>query len=141
MAYEQPGFTTSMEAGADLSAKQFYFVKLDSAGKVVVCAAVTDKPIGILQNNPVSSQEALVMMDGISKVSADAALAIDDLVGPAADGQAAVYVPGTDTTKYIVGRVLGGTGTASGAGGAAGAVDELATVAFSCLGIGGMRGA
>ena len=130
MAFEQPGFSSTLVAGADLSAKQFYFVKLDSNGAVVACAAVTDKPIGILQNNPGSGGEALVMHDGISKLSSDGTTAIDDLLGPSADGQGAVYVPGTDTTKYIVARAL-----------SAGAAAEIVSVLFSCMGVGGNRGA
>lgn len=141
MAVELPGYSYSFVAGEDLSTKQFYFMKQDANGACVTCAAITDKPLGILQNNPGLGGEAQVMMDGVSKVSADVALAIDDLVGTSADGQAAVVVPGTATTVYIVGRVLGGTGVSSGAGGAAGAAGELASIAFSCLGIGGLRGA
>lgn len=123
MSWEQPGFSSSFAAGADLSAAQFKFVKLDSSGNVIVCAAATDKPIGILQNNPVSGGEALVMHNGISKVSSDASLNIDDLVGTSADGEAAAYVPGTDTTKYIVGRVLA----------AADAAHEYVPIIFNCL--------
>lgn len=131
MAFEQPGFSSTFKAGADLSAKQFYFVKLDSSGNVVACAAVTDKPIGILQNSPANNGEALVMHEGISKISADAALAIDDLVGCSADGQAAAYVPGTDTSKYIVGRMLDAPAAAA----------EIGSCLFNCMGIGGNRGA
>ena len=108
MAVELPVFNTpGLVAGADLSAKQYHFVKLNGTGtQVVACNGVTDKPIGVLQNKPTSGQAAEVMMLGISKVVGDANLAIDDLIGTSADGQAAAYVPGTDTTKYVVGRVL-----------------------------------
>lgn len=113
MAYKgsQP-FKISLEAGADLSAKQYYFVKLDNAGKAVVCSGVTDKPVGVLQNNPTSGQAAEVVVVGLTKISSDAALAIADQIGTSADGQAAVYVSGTDTTKYIVGTVLETSGAA-----------------------------
>ena len=123
MAYEasQP-LKISLEAGADLSAKQYYFVKLDSAGKAIVCAGTTDKPIGVLQNKPTSGQTAEITVLGVSKVSTDAALAIDDLIGTSADGQAAAYVNGTDTTKYIVGRALV---TSGGAG-------EITTILVNC---------
>ena len=132
MAYEQPGFSSTFVAGANLSTgAQHRFVKLDANGQVVLCAAATDKPVGILQNNPSSGGEALVMHEGISKIEGDAALSIDDLVGPSADGQAAAYVPGTDTTKYIVGRMLEAV-TAAG---------EKGACLFSCMGIGGNRGA
>jgi hypothetical protein len=113
MAYKgsQP-FKISLEAGADLSAKQYYFMKLDSAGKAVVCAGVTDKPIGVLLNNPTAGQAAEIVVVGLTKVSSDAALAIGDQIGTSADGQAAPYVAGTDTTKYIVGAVLETSGAA-----------------------------
>lgn len=129
MAYEIPGMSASFVAGGDLSAKQYYFVKLNSSGQVVIIAANTDKPIGILQNAPASGGVAEVMLYGISKVSADADLTVGNQIGASADGQAAAYAPGTDTTKYIVGEVLTDNTAAAG----------LVSVAFNCLGAG--RGA
>lgn len=130
MAFEQPGLMLTREAGADLSAHQHKFVKLNSSGQVVAMAANTDKPFGILQDKPAASGRACqVMVSGVSKVQGDANLAKGDQIGSSADGQAAAYVPGTDTTKYIVGEVLEDNAAAAG----------LATVAFNCLGAG--RGA
>lgn len=130
MAFEIPGFCDGTRpAAADLSAKQYYFVKLNSSGQVAAITANTDKPYGILQNAPTSGQAAEVMLMGISKVSADADLAIADPIGPSADGQAATYAHGTDTTKYIVGEVLTANTAAAG----------LVSVAFNCMGAG--RGA
>lgn len=130
MAFEIPGFTDGTRpAGADLSSSQYLFVKLNSSGQVVAIAANTDKPYGILQNAPTSGQPAEVMLAGISKVQGDANLAKADQIGASADGQAAAYVPGTDTTKYIVGEVIDDNAAAAG----------LAVVAFNCLGAG--RGA
>jgi hypothetical protein len=113
MAYKgsQP-FKITLEAGADLSSKQFYFVKLDSAGKAVACSGATDKPVGVLQNNPVSGQAAEIVVVGLTKVSSNAALAIGDLIGTSADGQADAKTPGTDTTEFVVGTVLTTTGAA-----------------------------
>jgi hypothetical protein len=96
----------SFEAAADLSAKQYYFVKLTSAGKVDVCAAVTDVPIGVLQNKPVAGQAATVLIIGISKVIADVALDEGNIIGTAADGQAQVVTVGTETTVYIAGQCI-----------------------------------
>lgn len=125
MAYEIPGFCISLEASGDLSTKQYYFVKLDTNGQVAVCAAVTDNPIGILQDKPAAQGRACtVMVQGVSKVSSDANLAINDMVGPSADGQAAAYVHGTDTTKYIVGRVLRDGDAAA----------QMSTILFDCSG-------
>lgn len=103
----------SLVAGADLSAKQYYFVKLNSSGQAVVCAAVTDIPVGILQNTPASGSVAEITVVGVSKVSSDAGLTAGNQIGTSADGQAAAYVAGTDTTKYIVGQMLTTTGAAA----------------------------
>lgn len=113
MAYKgsQP-FKITLEAGADLSAKQYHFVKLDASGKAVVCSGATDKPVGVLQNTPTSGQAAEIVVAGLTKVSSDAALAIGDLIGTSADGQADAKIPGTDTSQYVVGTVLVTTGAA-----------------------------
>lgn len=113
MAYKgsQP-FKITLEAGADLSAKQYFFVKLDNNGKAVSCSAATDKPVGVLQNKPTSGQAAEIVVVGLTKVSSDAALTIGALIGTSADGQADAKTPGTDTTEFVVGTVLTTTGAA-----------------------------
>jgi len=123
MAYEIPGNQITLEAAADLSTHQFKFVKLDNTGKMVAMAADTDIPIGILQDKPnAAGKVGTVMVDGISKLSSNAALTAGNLVGSSADGQGAAYASGSDTTKYIVGHVLKGSGAADG----------MATVLFDC---------
>jgi hypothetical protein len=110
-------------AGADLSSSQYKFVKLDSNGKVVVCSGATDKPYGVLVNNPKSGATASVVIVGVTKVQADAALATPGtLIGTSADGQADAKVPGTDTTEFVVGQTIG----------TAGAAGELVTVVVNC---------
>lgn len=114
MAYEGPQHCPpGLAASADLSAKQFHFVKLSGNKTVTVCAAVTDKPIGVLQNKPGIGQEALVCSAGLTKIVGDANLAPGDSIGTSADGQAAVYTA-ADTTKYIVGQVVDENGAAGG---------------------------
>jgi hypothetical protein len=93
-------------AGADLSAAQFQIVKLSAAKTVILCAAATDKPIGILQNTPKSGQAASVCWNGLSKVVVGATVAFGDTVGTDTNGRAVTYVAGTDTTKYGVGQVI-----------------------------------
>ena len=114
MAYKgsQP-FKISLTAGADLSAKQYFFVKLDGSGNAVVCSGVTDIPVGVLQNNPTSGQTAEVVVIGMTKISADAALSIGAFIGTSGDGQADAKTNGTDTTEYVVGRMLTATGAAA----------------------------
>lgn len=113
MAYESPGTDIgTFTASADLSAKQFYIVKMSGDNTVTVCAAVTDVPIGVLQNTPASGEQAVVRVAGISKVSADATLAAGDIIGSSADGQAQPVAQGSETTVYNVGQAL--TGGAAG---------------------------
>lgn len=114
MAFDGPQIRIpGLTASADLSAKQFYFVKMSGEKTVTVCAGVTDKPIGVLQNNPVSGGAATVCAIGVTKVSGDADLGYGDSIGTSADGQAAAYTV-SDTTKYIVGQVVAGNGAAGG---------------------------
>ena len=103
-----------LKAAADLSSKQYYLVELTAADTVNVCNGVTDRPIGVLQNAPKSGEPAEVCALGVTKINSDAALSVGDQIGTAADGQAAAYVPGTDTTKYIVGMDIGASGAAAG---------------------------
>lgn len=114
MAYEasQP-LKISLSAGADLSTKQYYFVKLDGSGNAVVCDGATDVPVGVLQNKPTSGQSAEIVVVGVSKVNTDAGLSIGNLIGTSGDGQADAKTPGTDTSEYVVGRMLTATGAAA----------------------------
>lgn len=114
MAWEIPTLPWTAKAGGDLSAKQFYFVKMSADNTVVVCAAATDIPAGVLQNNPASGGDAHVLSLGISKVSGDADLDAGHLIGTSGDGQADRKIAGTDTTEYIVGQVIEGNTAAGG---------------------------
>lgn len=117
MAYESPQINIgTLTAAADLSGKQYHFVKLASESTVNVCAAVTDVPIGVLQNNPTAGESAVVTVFGLSKVSADATLAAGDVIGTSADGQAQPLTVGTETTVYTCGQAI-----------TAGAADTLQT--------------
>ena len=123
MAYQGPQICIpGLTASADLSSKQFYFVKMSGEKTVTVCSGATDKPIGVLQNNPVSGAEAQVCCIGVTKISGDADLNYGALIGTSADGQADAKTPGTDTTEYTVGHVVYGNGAAGG----------LITAAINC---------
>jgi len=124
MAFEIPLFQITLPAGADLSSDQFKYVKLNSSGQAILCAAATDIPIGILQTKPdAAGEEATIMVCGISKLSSDAALSIADQVGTSADGQGDAKIGGTDTTEYSVGQVIVASAAAGG----------LAVVTVNCL--------
>lgn len=103
----------SFKAGGDLSAKQFYFVKLSAADTVVVCSGATDIPVGVLQNKPAQNETAEVLILGESKVSADAALAVGVQIGTSADGQADAKTVSTDSTEYVCGTVTVASGAAA----------------------------
>ena len=117
MAIEGPQITIpGLVAGASLTAKQYYFVKLSAANTVIVCSATTDVPIGVLQNAPASGAAATVCVQGVTKVSSNEVVAFSNIIGPSADGQAAPYAWTTDKTKYGCGQAIT-TSTAAGGGG------------------------
>lgn len=64
--------TISLPAGADLSAKQYHAVIVNSSGQVVIAplAGTSASVVGILQNTPVSGEAATVAISGVSKVVA-----------------------------------------------------------------------
>jgi len=108
MAYEISNYSVkvSLVAGADLSTKQYTFVKINSSGEAVAAAAATDIPVGVLQNAPTSGQEAEVLVVGGTKIVAGAAIADGAQIGTSSAGKAVALVAGTDTTKYVAGTIL-----------------------------------
>ena len=106
MAYEAAQTRDGQHvAGADLSAKQYTFVKLNSSG-AVVAAVAADKPYGILQNAPKSGEAATVCIGGISKVKSAGTIANGATIGSDANG-AAVSSP---TTASGVAQLAGASG-------------------------------
>lgn len=126
MAYElsDSQVVLSIPAGADLSAKQYTFVKL-SGSTVISAAAATDLPIGVLLDDPASGETAAVAVSGVVKLKASAAIAVGALVGTTSTGTGVTLVAGTDSTKFILGRAI----TAAGAAG------DIITVAVNCANI------
>ena len=124
MAYEFSNYSVkvTLVAGADLSTKQYYFVKLNSSGQAILCAAATDAPIGVLQNAPTSGQEAEVLIVGGTKLVASAAITLPAQIGTASTGKAAAYVAGTGTTNYVAGALIS----------AAGADADVVTAVINC---------
>ena len=103
MAYEIPGNGIGvLNAGADLSTKQYYVVKVNTSGAIILAAATTDRPLGVLQNNPTSGKTASVMTSGVTKVVASAAIAIGDRVMCTAAGKVATAT----STNYAFGTAL-----------------------------------
>ena len=127
MAYEiaNSAVKITLVAGEDLSAKQYYFVKINTSGQAMLCSGATDKPICVLQNDPASGEEAVVTVVGGSKVVASASIDEGVLIGTASTGKADAKVPGTDTTEYVAGTVI----LASGADG------EILTALINCANV------
>lgn len=110
MATSHPTDTIpGLKSGADLSSKQYHFVKLDSSGNVVACSATTDVPIGILQNAPDNTYEkaAVVACGGTSKLVAGGALATP---GTALGTTAAGRAQAATSAQYSICRSVGTTG-------------------------------
>lgn len=127
MAWEDPvKCVGSLLANADLSAKQFYCVKVTTVNnKVVLCTTAGEVFDGVLQNKPASGEAADIMTVGITKVSCDEALTAGDLWGTSADGQAQkieASATGADIRSYFGGRVIEGA-----------AAGELATVSIGMV--------
>ena len=108
-ANEKSIWTESFEAGENLSAKQYYGVKLSANRKVALMAADTNIPCGVLLNAPESGQEAMVCVIGRSPVVLSATLAAGEPIYFHSDGTAKKWTPGTDITKYCAGYItIGG---------------------------------
>jgi hypothetical protein len=104
MAYEISNYSVkvTLVAGADLSAKQYNFVKLNSSGQAIAIAAITDVPVGVLQNAPTSGQEAEVLISG-------EAITLPAFLSVTSAGKAD-KIAVTDTTQYVVGQALTAAG-------------------------------
>ena len=110
MAYELPLFKlTGLKAAADLSACQYHFVTITDEGVVNVCDAITDVPIGVLQNKPVQGATCEIVTIGVTKVVTEENLTAGQLVSTNTNGHAILCEPGTDDTVYIAGTVLEGS--------------------------------
>lgn len=122
--FEQPGFKVTREAAADLSTKQYHFVKLDSNGRVAAVTAITDRPFGILQNKPNAlGIAAEIMVDGWSQMVGGANVAKGDMLGTNNAGRGVAIVAGTDTTQYVLGTWVEDSDNAG----------EIGAVQFSCF--------
>ena len=82
---EVPIWKESFIAGVDLTAKQFYAVKYDAAGKMIV--GTLANAIGVLQDHSKAESDATVILLGMSKAVAGAAIAVGAEVTSDADGK------------------------------------------------------
>jgi hypothetical protein len=110
-------------AGADLSANQYKFVKLNASGAAIAIAADTDVPYGVQQNQPKSGEAVEIIRVGASRVVGAADLSVGNFIGPSANGRAALRTLGTDVTKFVAGTVIEDNG----------AVDGIITASIDCM--------
>ena len=111
MAYEIPGFSYTLPAGAT-ALTQFTAVKVDANGLAVVADAAGDI-VGVVQNKPQPGVAATIMCNGISIMLTAGAITAGDQVAVDATGAA---------TAATTGQVAVGTALDSAASG------EFATV-------------
>ena len=115
MASENLGKTISVDAGADLSAKQFFLVQLDGT-------LAGNGDLGyVLQNKPASGEAATLALTGLTKVSAGASFSAGVALASDANGQIVTAV----ATDEVVGHAKT----------AAGAQNEIAEMIASQSGI------
>ena len=103
MAISENQTCITLVAAADLSAKQYYFVAVDSAGK----AALTGddgNPVGVLQNKPTAGQAATICIDGVTKVYVGTHTGIGTGYNIGCDSNSAAKV--SDTNSYRLGVSL-----------------------------------
>jgi hypothetical protein len=100
-------------SAADLTAKQYFLVKLSDDKTVNLASAATDNIIGVLQNKPDEGEAALVRVLGTSKVSAGTpvGVAYGNFVTTDSNGQA---IATTTTGNHVIGIALESASTAVG---------------------------
>lgn len=94
MAYNNSQVCISLEAGQDLSAKQFFFVSVSSDGQIDPTGDGA-AAVGVLQNDPAAAGRAAeVCIGGVTKVSAGGTIAAGAAVASDAAGEAVTAATG-----------------------------------------------
>lgn len=96
----------SIEASASLTAKQFYFIKIDTNGQLASVASTGGRSIGVLQDKPTAQgQPGQVCRPGdISKIVLGGTVAAGDFVMSDSNGKGVVCTSGS----HILGQALDG---------------------------------
>jgi hypothetical protein len=138
MSKNQNTISISRLAAADLSAKQYYFVNLNSTGGVVLADAAGESCLGVLLNKPTSGQVAQVAIGGVTKVISSGVIAVNAMVATDANGKAKVAVAGavkTDDTAAALDPTLGSYAIGIHVGRAAAADGDLIEVLLTHTGV------
>jgi len=95
--------TETIEAGADLSAKQFRFVVLNTSGQLVAVSSAGADADGVLLNKPdAAGKAAEFAFGGIVKVVAGGSITAGDKVQSDAAGEALTAASG----DHVLGKAL-----------------------------------
>tara|TARA_R110002124_G_scaffold44063_1_gene134943 strand:+ start:76 stop:444 length:369 start_codon:yes stop_codon:yes gene_type:complete len=110
MAVTQSRDNRTLIAGADLSAKQFTFVKLDAAAKAVLCAD-GDAAFGVLEVPAGTGKAVTATVSGKVMVKCGAAVTIGgpvgiDAAGEAVDAAVGDVVVGTAYEAGVNGQII-----------------------------------
>lgn len=103
MSQQLAAFEKTLEAGEDMSAKQYFIVQLDAAGKLEVAEGATDLIVGVLQNEPQAGENALYRHTGTAKVKLGGTVGIGAWVTTDANGKGVATTTDGDIT---IGRAL-----------------------------------
>lgn len=102
MAYESLKALKSLVATSTLAAKQYYFVKLDANGQIVV-AGSGNYAIGVVQDKPAAGQVGSVCGPGdVTKVYCGGTFAAGDEVSSDSSGKAVAATSGA----FVLGQAL-----------------------------------
>ncbi len=104
MAYEIPGFSFTLPAGADLTSSLFRGVTTNSSGKVVAPGA-GQAIIGVINNKPDTNEAATIVHSGIAQVEAGAAITLSSNGTPVKVDSSGRVVP-QSTSGVCVGWAL-----------------------------------
>ena len=109
MATQGNQIRESMVAGADLSALQFTFVKMNTTDSTVIAAGNGEAAFGVLINDPTSGQAATVVTHGRVMIEVGTGgLTAGDLIGVDANGEAVTAAsPDIVVGQCIVGASAG----------------------------------
>lgn len=102
-AIEQGLITVAIPASTDLSAKQYYLMKIDTNGQLAVCGE-GGNPVGVLQDAPAAANRpGCVAVGGITRVLAGGSFNPGDRLSSDSNGKA-VAVGSSD--DYCIGIAL-----------------------------------
>lgn len=103
MSQYAPGAIKSFKCATDLSAKQYYALKLSADGTVALASAATDKLVGTQLGEAKSGEGVAVVTSGTARAIAGAGVSRGDFLTTNSAGK---LIATTTTGDYVVGMAL-----------------------------------